>query len=97
VAADYDLFHFKICSRIFDDAGGVEVVGVETISDVAVDEDVSGHWPESRNFGDSTIGAANPQNFGTLASGQCLEELRILFDGLPRVDLVSGNDSLQGV
>lgn len=30
-----------MCSRIFDDAGGVEVVGVETIGDVAVDEDVS--------------------------------------------------------
>ena len=97
MATDYDLFHFKICSRIFDDAGGVEVVGVETIGDVAVDEDVSWFAVADCGFGDSTIGATNPQNFGTLPSGQCLEELRILFDGLPRVGLVSGNDSLQGV
>ena len=94
MAADYDLFHFQMCSRIFDDAGGVEVVGMETIGNVAVDKDVSWFAVADCGFGDSTISTANPQNFGTLASGQGLEELRILFDGLPRVDLVSGNDSL---
>ena len=94
MAANYDLFHFKICSRIFDDAGGVEVVGMETIGNIAVDKDVSWFAVANCGFGDSTIGTANPQNFRTLASGQGLEELRILFDGLPRVDFVSGNDSL---
>lgn len=67
---------------------------METIGNVAVDKDVSWFAVADCGFGDSTIGTANPQNFGTLASGQGLEELRILFDGLPRVDLVSGNDSL---
>jgi hypothetical protein len=93
MAADYDLFHLQICSRIFDDARGVEVVGVETIGDVAVDEDISWLAVADGGFGDSTIGAANPQYLRTLTSSKGFEELRVLFGGPPSVDLVSGDDS----
>ncbi len=40
--AENDVLDFKVCDGVFDDGGGVDVVGGDDVSDVTVDEYFAG-------------------------------------------------------
>lgn len=61
-----------MCNGVFDDGGGIDVGRGDDVGDVAVDEDVAGLETENGGFGDTGIGAAEP-DWGalTLRFGFC--------------------------
>jgi len=72
------VLYFEVRDGVFDDGAGVDVGGVDDVGDVAVHEDVAGLETEDGGFGDTGVGAAEPEDTGRLSLRECWEEFRIL-------------------
>lgn len=82
------MLHFEMHNGIFDDGEGVDIAWRDYVRDVAVDEDVAGGETEEGGFGDSRVGAAEPENTWALPTGKFLKESRVLMALVVRPSLV---------
>lgn len=72
--ANNDVLDLEIHDGEGDDGLGVEVPWREDVGDVAVHKDVAGLQAEHGGFGDTRVGAADPENLGLLAGCEGGEE-----------------------
>lgn len=92
VPADDDVLDLEVEDGELDDGQQADVGGVDDVGDVAVREDVAGLAAEDDALGDSRVGAAQPEDRGSLAFGVGGKEVGIfllnlggpLFVGLER-------------
>lgn len=75
------MLNAQVPNGILDDGGGAEVARMKDVCDIAVHEDVAGLPAEEGRFGDSGVGAADPENLRLLALGERREEIGLFLGG----------------
>jgi hypothetical protein len=94
VSADNDLFDLQVRDGILDYRCRADVVGVDTVGDVAVHKNLARLAVAHGSLRNSRIGAAYPQHLGRLAFAELVEGIRVSFGGFSGVNSVSGNDAV---
>lgn len=81
VAAQNDVLDAQMTDGVFDDRRRTKVGRVQNVGNVTVDKDVTGLQAQDGGLRAARVGAANPEDLGTLADRKAGEEVGLLPDG----------------